>query len=1070
MNVTCLFSVSRRKLYFAAKMKNLVWLLVVCLTLIMFSAANSYRVSATADAISLLSFKTTISRDPFNLLASWNSTTNHCTWYGVTCDQRSGRVTALRISGTVASSSSAADDKHLFVFGTLPASIANLTQLRKLSVPHNAFFGQIPASIGELRLLEVLELQGNNFSGEIPYQISALEHLRILNLSFNSFSGEVPRRLIGNGGLSAIDLSNNELSGGFVIDSLSKCEFLTHLKLSNNFLTDNIPKDIAKCRSLRNLLLDGNILEGPIPKEIGLMSELRVLDVSRNSLTERIPIELANCSKLSVVVLTNLEDFSKDDTGLLMDGSRGEFNAFEGGVPYELLSIPSLRVLWAPRANLGGRLPDNWSESCSLRVLNLGQNRFSGVVPKSLGMCKNLTYLDLSLNNFVGYLPMQLRVPCMVYFNVSQNNITGGFPRFENASCGGSPSFLDLEDIQFAYPNVPVLDPNPGEKFGIVHDFSSNMLFGSLPSFTVGDGFLAAANYKPHYRLLLNNNMFNGSVPGELVSNCNDLGSLSVNLSANQLSGYEASLLDCIQLEEFEAANNQIGGPIDSGIGKLMKLQLLDLRKNRVSGCLPDELGKLKFLKWILLGGNNITGEISSQFGQLNSFTVLDLSHNALTGSIPASLTKATNLEILLLDHNRLSGEVPASFSNLSNLTTLNLSFNNLSGHIPHLQHLDCNWFQGNKNLGSCPDTNSSASVSGKLPVQLDQKLQSRKRLKLFIIAVVASASASALLFTLLVIVFVILRRRKFGRLASLRGKAMVTFADTPAELTYDNVVRATGNFSIGNLIGTGGFGSTYKAELAPGYLVAVKKLSIGRFQGIQQFDAEIRTLGRIRHKKLVTLIGYYVGEAEMFLVYNYLSGGNLETFIHNRSGKNVHWPVIHKIAIDIAQALAYLHYSCVPRIVHRDIKPSNILLDEELNAYLSDFGLARLLEVSETHATTDVAGTFGYVAPEYATTCRVSDKADVYSFGVVLLELMSGKKSLDPSFSEYGNGFNIVSWAKLLIKEGRCSELFSPALWEAGPQENLLGMLKLASTCTVETLSTRPSVKQVLEKLKQLK
>lgn len=298
----------------------------------------------------------------------------------------------------------------------------------------------------------------------------------------------------------------------------------------------------------------------------------------------------------------------------------------------------------------------------------------------------------------------------------------------------------------------------------------------------------------------------------------------------------------------------------------------------------------------------------------------------------------------------------------------------------------------------------------------------------------------------------------------------MVTFADAPTEVNYDNVVRATGNFSIRNLIGTGGFGSTYKAELVPGFLVAVKRLSIGRFQGLQQFDAEIKTLGRIRHENLVTLIGYHVGETEMFLIYNFLSGGNLETFIHDRSGKNVQWPVIHKIAIHIAQALAYLHYSCVPRIVHRDIKPSNILLDEELNAYLSDFGLARLLEVSETHATTDVAGTFGYVAPEYATTCRVSDKADVYSFGVVLLELMSGKKSLDPSFSEYGNGFNIVAWAKLLIKERRSSELFSPELWEVGPKENLLGMLKLASTCTVESISIRPSMKQVVEKLKQLR
>jgi serine/threonine protein kinase len=313
-------------------------------------------------------------------------------------------------------------------------------------------------------------------------------------------------------------------------------------------------------------------------------------------------------------------------------------------------------------------------------------------------------------------------------------------------------------------------------------------------------------------------------------------------------------------------------------------------------------------------------------------------------------------------------------------------------------------------------------------------------------------------------------RRSKITRLSSIRRQEVVTFQIVPIELSYDSLVTAAGNFSIRYLIGTGGFGSTYKAELSPGFLVAIKRLSIGKFQGIEQFETEIRTLGRIRHKNLVTLIGYYVGKAEMLLIYNYLSGGNLEAFIHNRSGKNVQWPVIYKIAKDIAEALTYLHYACVPRIVHRDIKPSNILLDENLNAYLSDFGLARLLEVSETHATTDVAGTFGYVAPEYATTCRVSDKADVYSYGVVLLELISGRRSLDPSFSDYGNGFNIVPWAELLMTEGRCSELFSSALWETGPKEKLMGLLKIALTCTEETLSIRPSMKIVLEKLKQLK
>ncbi|CAI0424995.1 unnamed protein product [Linum tenue] len=196
--------------------------------------------------------------------------------------------------------------------------------------------------------------------------------------------------------------------------------------------------------------------------------------------------------------------------------------------------------------------------------------------------------------------------------------------------------------------------------------------------------------------------------------------------------------------------------------------------------------------------------------------------------------------------------------------------------------------------------------------------------------------------------------------------------------------------------------------------MVAVKRLSVGRFQGFEQLSAEIRTLGRVQHPNLVKLIGCHVSESEMFLIYNYLPGGNLEKFIQ-------------------------------------------------------DFGLARLLGTSETHATTDVAGTFGYVAPEYAMTCRVSDKADVYSYGVVLLELMSDKKALDPSFSSFGNGFNIVGWACMLLRQGRASEFFMAGLWDSGAHDDLIEILHLGIMCTGETFSSRPSMRQVAQRLKRI-
>lgn len=1023
-----------------------------------FTYSTTLLASISQDKASLLDLKNHISDDPFSLLTNWKHNTDHCLWYGITCDSLSGRVIAVNITGNLS--------------GFLVGSVGDISELRVLSIPDNVFSGDIPVQVGNLRLLRVLELQRNNFSGVIPNSIRYMSSLVIVNLSNNSLSGQIPDGLIAFGSLSEIDLSNNGLGGGLLIGE--RCLFLIHLKLSNNFFVDEIPGDIGKCLNLRTLLLDGNIFQGHIPGEIGRLLELRVLDVSRNSLTDEIPKELGNCLKLSVLVLTNLVDFSEDDDSSV-GMFRGEFNAFEGGIPYEVFSLPNLRVLWAPRGNFGGQLPSNWTKSCSLKVLNLGQNKFTGLVHESMVvMCKNITFLDLSDNALEGELPSQLPLPCMLYFNVSGNSLSGLLPRFSNTTCGikfnSYGDFFNEDNIiQESYSGKPIwIEQIIVDNFAVVHDFSWNSFVGSLSSFSIGNEFLAKGIVL--YRLFLNNNNFSGSLPSTLFPGCNDIHEFSINLSSNRISGkiYPELLLNCLKLTELEAADNLVEGTLPAEIGSLKMLRRLDLSKNRLSGSLPDQLGEIKNIEEILLGENNLTGIIPLQLGHLTSLKILNLSQNSITGIIPLTLKNASNLEILLLDHNTISGEIPLLFSNLSRLTQLDLSFNNLSGRIPHFQNLsDCRSFRGNKFLNSCPDQYSMPPASDSVQVAV-HKSHHKSKLRTFVIAMASSASFVLLILVVVFSVF-LLGRRKLNRISSLRIKGLVTFSDTPVELNYDNVVGATGNFSISNLIGAGGFGSTYRAELAPGFIVAVKRLSIGRFQGIQQFDAEIRTLGRLQHKNLVTLIGYYVGEEEMFLVYNYLSGGNLETFIHEKSGSLVKWPVIYKIAIHIADALAFLHNSCVPRIVHRDIKPSNILLDEELNAYISDFGLARLLEVSETHATTNVAGTFGYVAPEYATTCRVSDKADVYSFGVVLLELISGKKSLDPSFSNYGNGFNIVGWARLLIKEGRPSELFSLELWASGPHESLLGMLRLAAACTVESLPVRPTMKQVLDKLKQL-
>ncbi|XP_006645425.3 LRR receptor-like serine/threonine-protein kinase RPK2 [Oryza brachyantha] len=885
----------------------------------------------------------------------------------------------------------------------------NSSAVAAIDLPDASLSGALPASLPPR--LHRLDLHGNNFSGPVPAAFLASPTLRSLDLSYNRLSGPLPPSC--------------------------RTHSLTHLRLAANVITAQIPADLAQCRSLRLLDLSSNLLEGSIPSSFAGLAALRALDLSRNSLTDRIPPQLSACRDLAVLVLTNITT---------SPGEQPEFNAFVGGLPPQLLDIPALQILWAPKANLNGRLPSYRNGSCSLRALNLAQNYIACSLPPWLRDCPNLAYLDLSSNKFEGPMPVGFRMGCMKYLNVAQNSLSGHLlPAVETDSKCSSRLIID-DTVMHYYERLVsgamVLSPSAALSRDainvVIHDFSNNSFSGPLPSIALHLG----GNFS--YGLLLNSNMFNSTLSSGFFGFCKGASGVTVNLSDNQLTGGLDTLSSCPVLWTFDAGYNKINGLISLGVANL------------------------HFLRSLILRGNNLTGEIPGVFGDLSALEVLDLSRNYLTGRIPSSLAHASQLQALMLDHNMLSGGIPPSFSELAQLAVLDISFNNLSGDIPRLRHsTDCGSFVGNPLLHPCLGPNGSLSTPDSTNGAQQDGEMSRSRSVMVIIVAAATAMVS---FLLVVLIFVVCERRKSAKIANLRAKMLVTFGDAPPELTYDNLVQATSNFSIQNLIGSGGFGSTYKAELAPGFLVAVKRLAMGRFQGLQQFDAEIRTLGRIRHRNLVTLMGYHIGESDTFLIYNYLSGGNLETFINGMGSRKVSWTEVQNIAEDVAEALAFLHCSCTPRIIHRDIKPSNILLDEELNAYLSDFGLARLMEVTQTHATTDVAGTFGYVAPEYATTRRVSDKADVYSFGVVLLELMSGKRSLDPSFSQFTDGFTIVGWGRMLAQEGNTIEFFSPGLWDVAPMDKLTEMLRVALSCTSESLADRPSMRQVAEKLKQLR
>ncbi|XP_022727409.1 proline-rich receptor-like protein kinase PERK9 isoform X2 [Durio zibethinus] len=282
---------------------------------------------------------------------------------------------------------------------------------------------------------------------------------------------------------------------------------------------------------------------------------------------------------------------------------------------------------------------------------------------------------------------------------------------------------------------------------------------------------------------------------------------------------------------------------------------------------------------------------------------------------------------------------------------------------------------------------------------------------------------------------------------------------------TYEELAKATNGFSDQNLLGEGGFGSVYKGCLLDGREVAVKQLKIGGGQGEREFKAEVGIISRVHHRHLVSLVGYCISESQRLLIYDYVPNNTLYFHLHGEDRPVLDWATRVKIAAGAARGIAYLHEDCHPRIIHRDIKSSNILLDNNFEARVSDFGLAKLALDANTHVTTRVMGTFGYMAPEYASSGKLTEKSDVFSFGVVLLELVTGRKPVDAS-QPLGDE-SLVEWARPLLTHALDGEDFEgladPKLGRNYVDSEMFRMIEAAAACVRHSAAKRPRMGQVM-------
>ncbi|KAK1268422.1 Proline-rich receptor-like protein kinase PERK13 [Acorus gramineus] len=285
---------------------------------------------------------------------------------------------------------------------------------------------------------------------------------------------------------------------------------------------------------------------------------------------------------------------------------------------------------------------------------------------------------------------------------------------------------------------------------------------------------------------------------------------------------------------------------------------------------------------------------------------------------------------------------------------------------------------------------------------------------------------------------------------------------------SYEELMEITDGFSKQNLLGEGGFGCVYKGWLPDGKEVAVKQLKAGSGQGEREFRAEVEIISRVHHRHLVSLVGYCIAEHHRLLVYEFLPNNTLEYHLHDKGLPVMEWSKRLKIAVGSARGLAYLHEDCHPKIIHRDIKTANILLDNSFEAQVADFGLAKLSNDMNTHVSTRVMGTFGYMAPEYASSGKLTDRSDVFSFGVVLLEIITGRKPVDAS-QPLGDE-SLVEWARPLLNQaldtGDFSVVVDPRLENNYVKSEMFRMMETAAACVRHSAPKRPRMVQVVRAL----
>ncbi|KAI0530729.1 hypothetical protein KFK09_000277 [Dendrobium nobile] len=1011
--------------------------------------------------------------------------------------------------------------------GSIPVEIGNLEQLEIFSIPSCKFTGKIPSEISKLKKITDLDISDNNIEGELPPGIGELTNLNYLVASHAGLTGKIPEELGNLKNLMILDLSFNHFYGplpdslfalesinSFLVDDnhlfgpipgwLSNWSMARFISLEKNNFSGTLPS--LRLQYLTSFTADANHLSGEIPADICEAESLSHLSLADNELTGSIHETFRGCSNLTDLIL-NGNKFFGQVPGYLAElplvTLELSHNNFSGLLPSQLLQSETIVEIYLCDNQLSGKLPDSNGGLSLLRRLQLDNNYFEGVIPNSIGKLSNLTNLSLHGNKLSGGIPLDLfNCTNLVELDIGSNRLSGSIPKvisqlkllgdlvFSNNLLSGEIP----DEICAGFQLAQHPDSEFNQHYGVL-DLSYNNLKGQIPK--------TIKNCVEVKELMLQGNKLNGIIPPEL----NDLLNLAVlDLSFNSLSGTLLSAQFSLKnLQGLLLSNNQLEGPIPDNLGLMMpSLVKLNLSSNRLTGPLPESLFVLKSLTHLDTSLNFLSGSISFLTdidGGVSSLIIFNASNNLFSGAISESISNLTSLSILDLHNNNFTGSLPSLLSSLNSLTYLDVSNNNLQDAIPckicSIVGLTFVNFSGNKFDSFAPEscTMSQACVGSHI---ISKPLVAYPSARLFGRALVWGIIISVAFISVLIFFIIIKWRRHYQKnlalapanktkssaiepasseeLLSKRLKEPVsiniaTFEHALFRITLADIMKATNEFSKSHIIGDGGFGTVYKASLPENQVVAIKRLNSGRhFQGDREFLAEMETIGKVKHRNLVPLLGYCVFGEERFLIYEYMENGSLEQWLRKQADADgtLSWSIRLKICLGAARGLSFLHHGFVPHIIHRDMKSSNILLDQYFEPRVADFGLARIISACETHVTTDLAGTFGYIPPEYGLTMKATAKGDVYSFGVVLLELLTGRTPTGQE-EEKGGG-NLVEWVRWMEGFGLVDEVFDPSLspinlW----REQMMCVLRVAKMCTTDEPAKRPTMIEVVNHFKEI-